>query len=132
MFVRAAAIAAAVTVAFACAGVASADPGNGTMSCSYTMSDPHVVDVSGTTMVAATLTPSGCSGTAKPISSQVCVSTTGTSRCAELPGYTTAHAYLSPYIPGATYTATGRGCASVPTPYPQPLCSSLGPRSVTL
>ena len=40
-------------------GSAGADPEERRVLCNYTMSDPQVVDVSGTQMVTATITPSG-------------------------------------------------------------------------
>jgi len=113
------------------AGQASADPQTGGVNCNYTMTGPHVVDVSGTPMVAAVLTPAGCAGSAEPYTSQVCLTTPGlVGRCAELPGYTEARVYLSPYVPGKTYTATGRGCSSAQ--WSAPACTSVGPRSATL
>ena len=113
------------------AAVAGADPGDPVL-CNFTMSDPHVVDLSGTQMVTATLTPTACTGSAIPSFSQVCLSTPGTAgRCAELPGYTDAHVYLGPYQPGMTYTAKGRGCAAQTIP-PAPVCTTVGPKSATL
>jgi hypothetical protein len=112
-------------------GVAQADPGEPIL-CNFTMSDPYVTDLSGVQMVTATTTPAACTGTAKPTSSQVCLSTADSiGRCSELPGYTAAQAYLSPYRPGVAYTVTGRGCAAVTTP-PTYICTTLGPRTVTL
>jgi hypothetical protein len=112
--------------------IAGADPADDPALCHYTMSDPHVVDVSGTQMVTAMLTPAACTGNAKPSFSQVCVSSgESAGTCADVPGYATAHAYLSPYVPGRSYTAKGRGCASQAIP-PAAFCSSLGPRTVTL
>lgn len=120
----------AVGLAVGSPALAGAEPDS--VLCQYALSDPHVVDVSGTKMVTATVTPGECTGDVKPISTQVCV-TTGASagRCAELPGYGTAYVYFSPYTPGLTYTARGRGCASQARP-PQTICSSVGPTSATL
>lgn len=132
MLDRIAYLTAAVTAALGGAGVAVAAPdGNGAL-CNFTLSAPAVVDVSGVQMVSATVKPADCSGTAKPTSSQVCMSAPGTlGRCNELPGYADPHVYLSPYIPGTTYTATGRGCSAVVSP-PMTVCSTLGPISATL
>jgi hypothetical protein len=134
MLLRAAIVAVAVTGTLANtanAGVAQADPGEPIL-CNFTMSDAYVIDLSGVQMVTATTTPSSCTGTAKPTSSQVCLSTADSiGRCSELPGYTAAQAYLSPYRPGVAYTVTGRGCAALTTP-PTLLCTTLGPRTVTL
>ncbi|OBF11421.1 hypothetical protein A5727_20810 [Mycobacterium sp. ACS4331] len=114
--------------------VASAAPEADPVLCQYTLSEPRVVDVSGTAMVNASLTPSGCTGSAEPNATQVCVSVAGSStagKCAELPGYGTAQVYLSPYVPGQTYTVRGRGCANQAQP-PLYFCSTLGPKSATL
>jgi hypothetical protein len=112
------------------AQAASADTGD--TLCNYTMSDPAVVDVHGVPMVHATIEPSGCTGSAKPTFLQVCLSTAQTvGRCTELPGQATAHAYLSPYVPGTSYTVKGRGCAAISVP-PESVCSTLGPRYITL
>ena len=93
-----------------------------------------VVDVSGTPMVTASITPGACTGVAKPTFTQVCLSAAGSStagRCAELPGYNAARVYLSPYVPGVAYTARGRGCAAQTSP-PAPICTTVGPTTVTL
>lgn len=133
MFFRVAFVTVALTGALSAAapgGVAGADPGE-PVTCDFTLSEPAVVDVSGVPMVGATVSPAGCTGTAKPTSSQVCLTTPGSAgRCAELPGYNDAHVYLSPYQPGVTYTATGRGCAAQTSP-PVPMCVTLGPKSAT-
>lgn len=135
MFVRAGLVTTSVLGllgAFGAVGVAAADPAPEPILCQYTMSDPRVVDVSGTKMVNASLTPSGCNGTAEPTSSQVCLSTgSQVGRCAELPGYAKAQVYLSPYVPGRAYTVRGRGCANQAQP-PLAFCSTLGPKTVTL
>ena len=123
---------AAVTLAGAlgAAGTAVADPGGGAL-CNFTLSDPQVVTVSGTQMVTATVTPAACTGV-KPISSQVCISTpTRAGRCTELSGFDEAHVYFAPYEPGTSYTAKGRGCSAQTRP-PAAVCTSLGPRTVTL
>lgn len=112
------------------AAVAGAEP-DGAL-CNFTLSDPYVTDVSGTPMVAATLTPGACTGTAHPTSSQACLSAPGIAgRCAELPGFNSAHVYLGPYRAGVTYTARGRGCGMQTNP-PAAICTTVGPRSATL
>ena len=117
--------------ATAVTGPASAAPGDPVL-CNFTLSEPTVVEVSGVPMVSAQVTPAACTGTAKPTSTQVCLTKPGSAgRCAELPGYNEARVYLSPYQPGVTYTATGRGCAAQTNP-PVPMCSTLGPKSATL
>ncbi|CAN5226306.1 hypothetical protein BH09ACT8_BH09ACT8_24580 [soil metagenome] len=113
--------------------VASPAPGEVPAACNFTLSSPSVVEVSGTPMVTATLTPAACEGTANPKSSQVCVATTGASpgKCELANGYETAQVYLSPYIPGTSYVAKGSGCAGLATPSAA-ICSSVGPKSATL
>ncbi len=136
MIVRAGLVAMAVVGmlggALGAAAVGTAEPAADPILCQYTMSEPRVVEVSGTKMVNASLSPSGCNGTAEPTSAQVCVSTAGSAgRCAELPGYGTAQVYLSPYVPGQSYTVRGRGCADQAQP-PLAFCTTLGPTTVTL
>ena len=96
------------------------------------MTDPAVVDVNGVAMVMSTLAPAACTGRAAPNSAQVCLSAPGSAgRCAVRHGNLTAEVYLSPYVPGTTYTALGRGCATMTNP-PQAICTTVGPRSITL
>ena len=133
MILRVAITTAALAAALLSAGgtAVSAAEGDGVM-CNFALSDPYVTDVSGTAMVAATLTPGACTGTAHPTSAQACLSAPGVAgRCAEVPGYNTAHVYFGPYQPGVTYIARGRGCAAQTNP-PAPICTTVGPRSLTL
>lgn len=134
MFIRRAIVTAAVAGALATAvgpGAAGADPGEPGL-CNFTLSDPHVIDLSGTPTVTAAITPAACSGSTIPAFSQVCLSAPGLAgRCAELPGYTTTNVYLAPYRPGVTYTAKGRGCAAQTNP-PAPVCTTVGPTTATL
>jgi hypothetical protein len=109
--------------------VAGAEPA----ACSYTLSRPHVVQVSGIEMVTATMEPTACDG-ANPYLSVACVQLQGEpgpGRCRQNNGPLTARVYLSPYRPGATYVATGEGCASKGNP-PQPHCQPSGPLVATL
>jgi hypothetical protein len=118
--------------AVAVASPAPDAPGDGAVRCNYTMSDPHVVTVSGTQMVTATLTPAACSGTANPKSTQVCIATgNSVGRCMLASGYETAQVYFSPYVPGVNYVAKGSGCAGLSTPAVV-LCSSVGPKAASL
>lgn len=122
------------TVALSCLSVtaaAGADPGD--PPCSFTLSAPHVVQVSGTDMVAVTMSPSHCNG-GTPYQSVACVELQGgpaPQRCVQNNGLLPARAYYSPYQPGATYVATGRGCATAGNP-PQPSCQPTGPFTATL
>ncbi|MGE2722560.1 hypothetical protein [Mycolicibacterium celeriflavum] len=112
----------------AVAGAEPADP-----PCNFTLSAPHVVQVSGTDMVAVTMTPKDCTG-GTPYQSIACVELQGgpgPENCVQNNGLLTARAYYSPYHPGATYVATGRGCATVGNP-PEPVCQPTGPLTATL
>ena len=122
---------AALAAVWAPVAVANAEPAE--PACDYRMSAPHVVAVSGTDMVSVTVGPAGCDG-ATPYQSVACVQLQGGSgpgECAQSNGVLTARVYLSPYRPGATYVATGRGCASKGNP-PQSVCLPTGPVSATL
>jgi hypothetical protein len=117
----------ATSMSGAPAGAAPAEP----VACNYTLSAPHVVDVAGTAMVSATLVPAACPD-AVPTVLQACLSIPGkVGRCSNTNGNTMSQVYLSPYVPGLTYTARGRGCAAVATP-PTSICSSLGPTTAVL
>ncbi|OBI74772.1 hypothetical protein [Mycobacterium sp. E740] len=121
------------TVTLSClsiSAVANADPAP---PCSYTLSPPHVVQVSGTDLVAVTVSPAGCNG-ATPYQSVACVQLQGSpgpGRCKQNNGLLAAQVYFAPHQPGATYVATGRGCATTGNP-PQPVCQPVGPLTATL
>lgn len=116
------------------AGTAVADPAADPILCQYRMSDPEVIDVSGTPMVYAWVEPGACTGVAEPIETEVCLSAEGDStagRCTQRTGPMRVKVYLSPYEPGRSYTVRGRGCANQTQP-PLFFCSTLGPKTVTL
>jgi hypothetical protein len=121
---------------FGFAGTASADPssdGSPEPSCTYTLSSPQLVQVSGVTMVTATLAPYPCSGSINPNSMTVCVKAQGddtNGKCASEAKPIAARVYY-PYRPGTTYVSTGRGCGSVFTAEGS-VCSSEGPETATL
>ncbi|CAN5868113.1 hypothetical protein BH10ACT9_BH10ACT9_10630 [soil metagenome] len=127
---------AVVTGAVVASGVmisvpAAAEPSSQTIDCQYTLSAPYVVDVNGTQMVTATVVHAACPS-AVPMLLEACLTIPGkVGRCDQTNGNTTAQVYLSPYVPGLTYTARGRGCAAVPTP-PTSICSTMGPTSAVL
>lgn len=121
---------AVVTPALLMSAPVAASPA-ASIECQYTLSAPSVVDVNGTQMVTATLMPAACPS-AVPMVLEACLSIPGkVGRCDQTNGNTTAQVYLSPYVPGLTYTVRGRGCASVAAP-PTSICSSLGPTSAVL
>jgi hypothetical protein len=116
------------------AGSASAAADPSSPACSFALSPPHVVDVSGTSMVTATVNPAGCSVAAEPTSSVACLQMQGSSageQCAMTEGPGTAQVFYAPYRPGATYVSTGRGCASTGNP-PWSSCQTTGPLTATL
>jgi hypothetical protein len=106
--------------------VAAADPVPPT--CTYNLSPPQIVDVSGTGMVTATLSPGACDRSNVYLS-VACVQLQGSPeppKCEQNNGVLTAQVFYSPYRPGATYVSTGRGCANTGNP-PQPVCTPVGP-----
>lgn len=125
------ALAAAAALTTGTAGVANAEPTP--PPCSYTLSPPHVVELSGTKMVTATLAPAGCDRSMAYLS-VACVQLQGSDgpgQCAQGQGILTAQVFYQPYRPGATYISTGRGCASTGNP-PRPVCQPTGPITTTL
>jgi hypothetical protein len=126
-------LAASVALTFAgTAGVARAEPSQ-PKACSYTLSSPHVVQLSGTNVVTATLSPAACDRS-EPYLSVACVQLQGSEgapKCQQGEGNLTAQVYYAPYRPGGTYIATGRGCALTGNP-PQSVCQPTGPYTVTL
>lgn len=112
------------------AAVAVAEPPPPT--CTYDLSPPQVVDVSGTSMVTATIAPAACERSNVYLS-VACVQMQGSQeapKCRESNGVLAAQVFYAPYEPGATYVSTGRGCANTGNP-PQPVCIPVGPLSAT-
>ncbi|MDA2895290.1 hypothetical protein PDG61_30575 [Mycolicibacterium sp. BiH015] len=101
--------------------------------CNYELSAPSVVNVSGTDMVTATLNVGACDG-ATTFETAACIQMQGADgpgQCTQGRGILPAQVFFQPYRPGATYTATGRGCASTGNP-PQTVCNENGPLTATL
>lgn len=108
------------------AAVAGAQPAES--PCNYTLTAPTVVSVSGTAMVTATVSPAACDG-AVAFQTVACIQMQGASgpaQCVQGKGIKPAQVFYQPYRPGATYTSTGRGCASKGNP-PQTYCQEAGP-----
>jgi hypothetical protein len=115
------------------AGIATAGASPSTPACSYTLSPPQVVQLSGTNVVYATLSPAACDESDTYLS-VACVQVQGSDgpgQCAQGQGILPAQVYFAPYRPGAVYLSTGRGCSSKGNP-PQPICQSAGPLTATL
>ena len=122
-----------VFAVIATASPAAAEP-NQPPTCSFNLTPPQVVQVSGTDMVAATVTMAGCAGQAAPASSVACIQAEGSStteKCVEGKGQLPAQVYFAPYRAGTTYTARGRGCAVITAP-PSSTCQTVGPVTATL
>ena len=106
-------------------------PPPGTL-CSFTLSPPQVVRVSGADMVTATVTPVSCAGAFRPGVSVVCVQAADSSaQCTQARGEDTAQVYL-PYRPGGTYTSTGRGLGTLFNDASEPNWQLLGPFTTAL
>ena len=120
----------ALTVA-GTASVASAEPGPA--ACSYTLSPPQVVQLSGANMVTATLVPAACNRS-QPYLLVACIQLQGSDgpgQCAQGTGTLPAQVYYQPYRPGTAYVSDGRGCAIVTAP-PGSTCQTVGPLTATL
>ncbi len=137
--IRPLAVVSSFAVALAGLGLAtpaSASPGSDETaqpSCVYTLSAPQVIQVSGTAMVTATLTPYPCTGSISPNSMTVCLQAeqrpaAGKCGFSAVPDY--AEVFV-PYEPGMTYVSKGTGCGSVYTTQGT-LCASVGPYSTSL
>jgi hypothetical protein len=117
------------------AGVAHASPSDddGTGQCTFVLSQPKVVQISGLSLVSATMRPGPCTIHATPNLSVVCLSVVGSGtqgECASKNGQDPAEVRY-PYQPGATYVLRGQGCASTFVP-PYTLCQDFGPTQITL
>jgi hypothetical protein len=117
------------------AGVSHASPSDddGTGQCTFVLSQPKVVQISGLSLVSATMRPGPCTIHATPNLSVVCLSVASSGsqgECASKNGQDPAEVRY-PYQPGATYVVRGQGCASTFVP-PYTLCQDFGPSQITL
>ena len=117
------------------AGVAHATPSDddGTGQCTFILSQPKVIQVSGLSLVSATMRPGPCTIHATPNLSVVCLSAAGSGtqgECASKNGQDPAEVRY-PYQPGTTYVVRGQGCASTFVP-PYTLCQDFGPTQIAL
>jgi hypothetical protein len=116
----------------AAAGGAYAEPQPPGTLCSFTLSLPEVVQVSGTAMVTATLTPDGCAGAFRPHISVVCVQGADSqTQCSQAHDADIAQVY-APYRPGVTYTSTGRGLGTLFNDASEPNWQLVGPLTAAL
>jgi hypothetical protein len=108
------------------------DPGPAA-SCSFKLTPPSVVNVSGVDMVTAIMSPGECTGVIQPNSYTVCVEMlgSGTPQCKFTPVYDAVQVFFAPYRSGAAYASTARECGNV-FPMGEQSCSSQGPYSRTL
>jgi hypothetical protein len=116
-------------------GVSDASPSgdDGTGQCSFILTPPKVVQVSGLSLVSATLRPGPCTIHAQPNSLVVCLSVAGggsQGECGSKNGQEPAEVRY-PYQPGSTYVVRAQGCASTFEP-PYTLCQDFGPLQTTL
>jgi hypothetical protein len=128
--------------AFVPAGITRANPptDHEEPSCSFTLSLPYVIQVSGANMVTATLTPYPCTGLMGPNEQTVCVSAKSigvAGQCKSVSTPSTAQVYVAPYRPGVTYMSNGKGCAAVydradPAAQGSSVCKTIGPYTATL
>jgi hypothetical protein len=109
----------------------SGDDGAG--QCSFILTPPKVAQVSGLSVVVATLRPGPCTIHAQPNLSVVCLSVAGQGspgECASQNGQNPAEVRY-PYQPGTTYVVKAQGCVSTFQP-PYTLCQDFGPTQTTL
>jgi hypothetical protein len=112
---------------------ASPSDDDGAGQCSFVLSPPKVVQLSGVSLVEATLQPGPCTIRATPNSSTVCLTAAGSGsqgQCASGTGHVPA-VVRYPYQPGSTYVVRAEGCAGRLEP-PSTLCQNFGPTQVTL
>lgn len=131
MFRTLAVVAAATLILGSTPAVAGAQPAPS--PCNYELSPPSVVNVSGTDMVTATVSPRACDG-AVTFQTVACIKmqgSDGAGQCSQGRGILPAKVFFQPYRPGTTYTSTGRGCAAKGNPV-QKYCQESGPITVTL
>lgn len=103
--------------------------------CAFTLSPPAIVHVDGADMVSATVSPAACGAPADPRFTVACVQRQDNAspiQCNQGRGAQPAEV-LTPFRPGATYVATGRGCGGwLGIREIAPQCQVLGPLSAPL
>jgi hypothetical protein len=115
------------------AGISSASPEDSSGRCTFGITAPTVVPVSGVSYVYASLRPGPCTLHANPNYSTVCLSIEGedsAGQCAYQGGPNGAELYIA-YRRGATYVEKGQGCANTNVP-PFTLCEDFPASRFTL
>jgi hypothetical protein len=106
-------------------------PPPGTL-CAFELSPPQVVPAAEADMVIATVTPTSCAGPFTPRLSVVCVQRADSpAQCTQARDTDTAQVSV-PYLPGASYTSTGRGLGAVFNDMSEPNWQLLGPFTAVL
>lgn len=114
-------------------GMSSASPADGSGQCTFGITPPTVVAVSGVRYVYATLRAGACTMHADITKSTVCLSIEGDDsggECASKAGKEPAELYIA-YRPGATYVEKGEGCANINVA-PYTLCENFPASRFTL
>lgn len=123
-------------VPFCRVGVSHASPSgeDASTQCSFVLTPPQVMQVSGVSKVLVTMHPGPCTlAGAVPNTQVVCLSIAGDGspgHCASKPGQDPVIIYYF-YRPGATYVVKAQGCVNTTTP-PYTLCQNFGPTQTTL
>lgn len=115
------------------ASISSATPIDNSGQCTFGITPPTVVAVSGVNYVYATLRPGPCTMHVDPDSSTVCLSIAGddsAGQCAYKSGPEPAELYVA-YRRGSTYVEKGQGCANLNHP-PYTLCQDFPATRYTL
>ncbi|WP_235632983.1 MULTISPECIES: hypothetical protein [Mycobacteriaceae] len=114
-------------------GVGTATAAPAQPGCAYTLAQPVVTQVSGTPMVTTTVTVAACRQS-NAMLQVACLELKGAGAaplCVSSEGPAAAQVFFAPYRPGATYVASGRGCAVAGSPTVS-VCNAVGPVTVTL
>jgi len=120
------------------AASADASPPGGSGQCSFVLSPPKVVSLSGTNYVTATADVAACTLHAHT-ETTVCISVEGSDSAGQCATEYTPNAPVAyyPYRPGATYVAKGQGCTDImegtaSPASPSTVCQDISPTRATL
>lgn len=131
-FLAAAAMSTALVAGTGIASAETEDAAPAEPFCTFTLSAPQRQENGNTYAVTASMRAQACNGKSNARRSIVCLSTDGgPETCSEGLGWGVARIAV-PWIPGRTYTVTGRGCADPGIPFPVTTCTPSGPFSASL